>query len=195
MTDQRDEDRDDRVQRYDADDLRMSRRGEIDPLPLRRGRFRDGDDYGEDHASSAAHVKVRAPGLALVLIGWVGVLLSLALVGFGVATPFLMVVPKGGPPAGPEIFIFPVVYGGMGLASLTASAFVIVGGSRMRQCRSWGLALTAAILCMASVLVFGICGAVGMGFGIWALVVLSSSEVKEEFERVARRGTRETEGW
>jgi hypothetical protein len=65
----------------------------------------------------------------------------------------------------------------------------------MRKCRSWGLALTAAILCIASSLVFGLCGLFSVAFGIWALVVLLSYDVKREFERLARSGVRRTEGW
>lgn len=196
MTDQREGDPDDRVQRRDEDDWRTARRDEIDPYPpRRRGRFRDDyDDYDEDHGPSAAREKVKGPGLAMIIVGSVGVLLSLVLAGFGVAMPFLMVGPGGGP-QGPEAIIFPIVYGGMGLASLAGSIVVIVGGNRMRQCRSWGLALTAAILCMGAVLLYGLCGAIAMGLGIWALVVLSNTQVKEEFDRVSRGGTRETEDW
>jgi hypothetical protein len=72
---------------------------------------------------------------------------------------------------------------------------VIIGGHRMRRCRGRGFALTAAVLCIASPLLFGPCGVFGVGFGIWALVVLLNADVKREFESVARSGGHGSKGW
>jgi hypothetical protein len=66
-------------------------------------------------------------------------------------------------------------------AGVAVAVLTIVGGLRMRALRSWGLALTGAILalmpCCSS------CCCVGMPFGIWALVVLMKPEVKAAFAR------------
>src|SRR5262249_50440085 len=163
--------------------------------PPRRGRFRDeedGDD--EDYPPIDPRRKVKGPGLALVIVGWIGLVLSLNLVGVGVAMPFLIAPPPGGRPAGPEPLILMAVYVALGVLSAVANVFIIIGGSRMRQCRSWGLALTAAILCgVASFLLFGLCGLPGVAFGVWAMVALLNDDVKREFDRVARRGARDSE--
>ena len=73
-----------------------------------------------------------------------------------------------------------------GLLSIAACAVVAIGGLRMRQCRSWGLSLTAAILAIASVLLFGLCSVLIVPFGVWALVVLCNSDVQREFRSLAR---------
>ena len=185
MNDQRDEDRDDRVQRRERDDRRMNRRDEID-RHAPRGRYSDDED-DEPYGRSDPRRKANGPGLALVIVGWIGLLLSLALAGFGLALPYLNLVPPPPP-------ILAGVYVGLGVLLAAANVLIILGGSRMRRCRSWGLALTAAILCIASFLLFGPCGVVNVAFGIWAMVVLLNADVKREFERVAGSGGRATEG-
>ena len=66
--------------------------------------------------------------------------LSLGLIGLGVAMPLMMMAPAGGQAAGPEVFIFTIMYGGMGLVSGGANVVIIIGGSRMRQCRTRSVA-------------------------------------------------------
>jgi hypothetical protein len=121
----------------------------------------------------------------MVVAGWVGLALSLALAGFGVASPSLIAPPP---------LAASVAYVVLGVLSAAANVVVILGGHRMRRCRGRSLALTAAILCVASPLVFGPCSAIGVGFGIWAIVVLLNADVKLEFERIASSGGPKTEG-
>ncbi len=76
-----------------------------------------------------------------------------------------------------------------------AYAFTIFGASRMMKLRSWGLALTAAIVTLVNCgggysaalgVPFGVygggcCCLVGLPVGIWTIVVLARPEVKAAF--------------
>ena len=72
--------------------------------------------------------------------------------------------------------------GAVGIAqyalSLIANITILIGALRMRKCRSYGLALTASILCL---LCNWSCFCLGPGIGIWALFVLCKPEVKGAF--------------
>ena len=72
--------------------------------------------------------------------------------------------------------------GAVGIAqyalSLIANITILIGAIRMRKCRSYGLALTASVLCLLCNWSF-FC--LGPGIGIWALIVLCKPEVKEAF--------------
>ena len=72
--------------------------------------------------------------------------------------------------------------GAVGIAqyalSLIANITILIGALRMRKCRSYGLALTASILCL---LCNWSCFCLGPGIGIWALIVLCKPEVKGAF--------------
>jgi hypothetical protein len=80
-----------------------------------------------------------------------------------------------------------------GLITAVASAVIAMGGSRMRQCRSYGLAMTAAILAISSIAILGLCSIFVLPVGIWALVVLMQPDVKREFDQVRRMGPQESE--
>ena len=62
--------------------------------------------------------------------------------------------------------------------SLIANITILIGAVRMRKCRSYGLALTASILCL---LCNWSCFCLGPSIGIWALIVLCKPEVKGAF--------------
>lgn len=55
---------------------------------------------------------------------------------------------------------------------------VLVGASRMRQARGYGMAIASAILAM---LPCGVAFLLGLPIGIWALVVLMDPQVKAAF--------------
>ena len=55
---------------------------------------------------------------------------------------------------------------------------VLLGAIKMKKLESYGMAMTASILVM---LPCSLCCVVGLGFGIWALVVLNKPEVKAAF--------------
>lgn len=62
--------------------------------------------------------------------------------------------------------------------SLIANIFILVGAIKMKKCQSYGLAMTAGIL---SILFHCGCCCLGLGSGIWAIVILSKPEVKAMF--------------
>ena len=72
--------------------------------------------------------------------------------------------------------------GAVGIAqytlSLIANITILIGAIRMRKCRSYGLALTASVLCL---LCNWSCFCLGPGIGIWAVFVLCKPEVKGAF--------------
>lgn len=68
-------------------------------------------------------------------------------------------------------------FGALGIA---AAVILLMGGVRMRQLRSYGLAMTAAILSVVGCL-YGCCCVATIPVGIWAIVVLMKPEVKAAF--------------
>jgi hypothetical protein len=66
-----------------------------------------------------------------------------------------------------------------GILNLAFSVLLIVGGWRMRQAKSYGLSMVAAILALLPCS-FG--WIVGLPMGIWALIVLLDPEVRAGFE-------------
>src|SRR5262249_38637993 len=71
--------------------------------------------------------------------------------------------------------------GGGSLLGLLASGIMIVGGMRMRQCRSYALAMTASIVAIVPCITCAGCCGAGQGVGIWAVVVLLKPEVQALF--------------
>jgi hypothetical protein len=160
-----------------------------------RPRRRAYDDIRDDYDDQFGHaddrfaygdprMKVQAPGTALMAVGWLGVLFSFALAGLG--TVLAVEASKRRPAVPDDDLVTGIIIIVGSLLSAAACVVVAIGGSRMRQCRSWGLSLTAAILAIASFVLLGLCSAFVMPFGIWALVVLVQQDVKREFERAGR---------
>lgn len=65
------------------------------------------------------------------------------------------------------------------VASVPLSAIIVIGGWRMRQLKSYGLAVIASVLAMLPC-TFG--WIVGLPMGIWAFSVLARNEVRDAFE-------------
>jgi predicted Zn finger-like uncharacterized protein len=59
---------------------------------------------------------------------------------------------------------------------------MVIGGFRMRKLRSWGLALTATILCFVIGGMGGLIGVLLMLLGLWPLIVLVDSKIKRAFQ-------------
>ena len=59
-----------------------------------------------------------------------------------------------------------------------ANILIVLGALKMKKCQSYGLAMTASILC---ILCNCGCCCLGLGAGIWSIVVLSKPEVKAVF--------------
>jgi hypothetical protein len=125
--------------------------------------------------------QVNAPGICLIVTGAVYVLL--AAVRF-VGTAFMGAIAASNSNSGnPEFNRIMALSGGVNVAlavlCLLFGVLVILGGIRMRQLRNYGLCMTAAIVSMIPCTVP--CCIVGLGIGIWAIVVLSKAEVKAAF--------------
>lgn len=72
-------------------------------------------------------------------------------------------------------------YGGIGVAvlGLIGGILMVLGGIKMRNLSGWGIAVLAAL---ASILPCSqVCCLYGVPIGIWCLVVLFDSRVKEAF--------------
>ena len=69
---------------------------------------------------------------------------------------------------------------------LGLSLVVLFGGLQMTRCRSWVLAVAGSFLCLVPCLLPCCCiWPVGLGVGIWALMVLFRTDVRDAFGRRA----------
>ena len=135
------------------------------------------DDYDDGGGRPNPADRVCGPGTALAVVGWVG------LVGTVLTLVLLLVVGLNDPPPGDELIVNVVVGGVIGALGLAYFAVIAAGGHRIRQCRRYGLAMTAAILATTSIALIGVCSVVILPFGIWAVVVLAQSDVRRAFAR------------
>lgn len=131
-----------------------------------------------DARETAARL-VNPPAIALLVTAGLAALFSVIgllgnLFGFGFA---------GMPDLGQDDRFAMLAGGAIGTAlnllGLIAVVLVFFGALRMRQLRSWGLALTASIVAMTPCI--GLCCVAGLPIGIWALVILLKPEVKSAF--------------
>jgi uncharacterized membrane protein YuzA (DUF378 family) len=72
---------------------------------------------------------------------------------------------------------------GMGTAVLIVALITILGAVRMLALKSFGLSVLASIFAAAPCFSPLACCLVGLGAGIWSLVVLFSPDVREAFRR------------
>jgi len=140
--------------------------------------------YTEPNRALAA-AKVKPAAIALMIIGIIGVLWQLVyllLQVLGVAITLPMAADQDAAARAIQ-----AVSGGVGIVisvmGLVASAFIIFAALRMQALTGWGLALTASILAMIPGLTCYCCclGMPGLPIGIWALIVLLDSNVKNAF--------------
>ena len=130
---------------------------------------------------------VNPAGWALIVIGILGVLMSIGLliwtIIFGVeSNPFAERMMSGqqmsdAMKAGQKVGYFGALVVGIGWA-----AFIAFAGVKLRRLESWGLVLTGTILTLLPCCgtQFPLC-LLSMPVGIWALVVLNKPEVKASF--------------
>jgi hypothetical protein len=133
-------------------------------------------------SSVAAAEKVKAPGIALVVIGSIDVLLSIVFIGLQVFQIALFNNFQQGQqlfPMGIGIGINVV----SSIISLVISGLMIYGGLQMMHLRSYALAMTAAIL--AIIPCFGACCLWDLPIGIWAVVILAQGDVQAAFRQNA----------
>jgi hypothetical protein len=150
--------------------------------PRRRRRHRYEDD---PLTPEEAEDRLRGPATWLQITGWGGAALNF-LGGIGVAGLGVTLVRNGPPnPQSEEDAIVMIVVGVLGAVFGTPYfAAIGFGAGKMKRLESWGWGMAAAILGIATIALWGPCFPTtwaGMGFGIWAVVVLGKAEVKGSF--------------
>lgn len=136
------------------------------------------DEFGERHPStSSARDAVMAPAVALLVAGIIG-LVSMG--GLTVLGTIGWLAEDAANANAEEVaeFITGVL---MFIVAALANAAIIFCAIQMQRLKSYGLALTGAILAVIP----GIspCCVLGIPFGIWALVVINQPDVKNAFPR------------
>lgn len=156
---------------------------------LSRYNRRDQEDDYDDASSDwygRAKAKVASVAMALLIVTILSLLMCIVIVGVAV---FLAVVQ---PNNKDEDTILGIVYGIAGVLGLAYYSVLLIGTMRLKNMTSHSWAMTAAIMSIASILCLGVCSVLQLGFGIWALVVLSDSEVKRAFQ-MSGEGERSTD--
>lgn len=128
-------------------------------------------------ADPLAASRVAGPAVALIVVGALGIAGQL----LGVISN-LVQIGGGAFGRGAQNQMPLFLTGGVGIVTAVVLAVlylvVILGAVRMKNLESYGWAMAAAIIAM---LPCSCCCAVGLPFGIWALVVLSDAGVKAAF--------------
>jgi hypothetical protein len=153
--------------------------------------------YDPANAEQAARAQVNAPGIFLIVVGVLGVLGALVNIGMG-AWFLMMSADQFDEMMKPQKEMYSKIFGeqlaeqmygnrtvlggqsvGTGILAALSSMVTILGGVRMRQLRSFGLAITGAIL--TAVPCTSGCCIGGQIAGVWALIVLLNPAVKSMF--------------
>ena len=124
----------------------------------------------------AAQATVKGPAIfmmvlaiTMILLQLIGVVLNLA--GGAIAADLP-----------PEIRDKILAQGALGLVQnvviIIINIIILIGSIKMKKCQSYGLAMAASILC---ILCDWGCCCLGLGAGIWSIVVLCKPEVKAAF--------------
>ncbi|MEZ6096771.1 MAG: hypothetical protein R3C03_21525 [Pirellulaceae bacterium] len=129
----------------------------------------------------ASRGKIIAPGIALIVVGSLGLIMSIVSIFMA-----LFGAPPAIDPTQPEWLqdlqrngrgTFPAIIQG---AFVLLNIAIIAGGISMVRVKNWGIGLTATIAAMIN---FGNCCCVlGLPVGIWSLVILLQDDVKRAFE-------------
>jgi len=121
--------------------------------------------------------RVSGPATALIVAGALYLVGSLGALFIGIVAP--LAEPD---PAMPreQLVLGAAVWLGIGVVGLALSIVMMVGGVKMKNLRSYGLAMTSAILALLPI---HCCCLIGLPIGIWALVALSDVHVRGAFPR------------
>jgi hypothetical protein len=161
----------------------------------RRRRMRDEDDDDWVDAEAGAQ-EIAGPAAWLEAIGWVSLVLAVlacaCLVAYGISEAN-QPRPANGPAKAkendPAVLI--VVGCCLGVFALPYFGLIAFGARKMRNLSSHGWGMASAIMAIAALPLFGLCGLPIFGPGIWALVVLNRLNVKAAFQRNRRRKLRD----
>ena len=128
--------------------------------------------------------KLRIPAIGILTTGAVGTMLSFYGLVSGLSENARQEIPPGMPPEFERMFKAYLAFAEAYVVPLNALALVLsllslLAGVRMLQRKSYGLVMAGVIL--ATIPCVSPCCCLGLPFGIWALVVLSNTEVKAAF--------------
>jgi hypothetical protein len=167
------------------------------PYELPPGGF--ATNQGGGPVDAAMRAKVTPPAIGLIVVGVLNVLFSL----YGVLMSVLFMAGVIDPTAAQreqfqelaaqgeqqaqmaEMFMqfSALTQGPLGLVTnllaFAVGGLIVFGAMKMKNLESYGLALTSAILAMIPCL--SACCIIGLPIGVWALVVLMDSNVKNSF--------------
>ena len=129
--------------------------------------------------------KVMAPAIALLVVGGLGLALSIFSCIWSMVAPPPVVDPNAPP------FVQQFMQGGVGPLALAiqgvflvVNGLIIAGGIQMLRLRSYTLSMTSTILAMINI--GNCCCLVGIPVGIWGLVILLQPDVKAAFAQQSR---------
>jgi hypothetical protein len=142
------------------------------------------------NGTRGASDRVKGPGIALMIVGILGVLFGLlgiliGLLGFGLGAAQFDELRQRGQEV-PE-WVIQMFSGGAGaiqivlnLIGIACSAFVAYAGLQMQKLSSRTLCMVGSVVAMVPCL--SPCCCIGLPIGIWALVVLSKDDVNQAFK-------------
>jgi hypothetical protein len=131
--------------------------------------------------SGSAQTALNVPSILILVMAGLGILFGLVglVSGGGTIPPQLL----DNPQLTPQIREMLMKFSGAGrfgnVIGIALDGLMIYGALQMRQLKSFGLAMTSAILVMLPCA--GCCCLLGLPVGIWALVTLNKPEVKSAF--------------
>ena len=133
--------------------------------------------------TSNAQALVNGPGIFIMVLAIITILFSLVgIVAQGAISSFFLSIIPPDVPEEVKAKIVAQTAGGIvqNAVFIVINIVILIGAIKMRKCQSYGLAMTASILCLLCDCC-GCCG-LGLGAGIWSLIVLSKPEVKAAFQ-------------
>ena len=135
-----------------------------------------------DTADSGSLVRrqLKAPAIGLRVAGIVNLLATLSIVLIHVSTQIAR--NRAGLPGG--LSIATMMFFVIALCSLVLGIVLLIGSARMRDLQSYPAALSAAIV---AILPFAPGFLISLPFGIWALIALSSQDVRTTFAGESER--------
>lgn len=156
-------------------------------------RYDDRDDDYDDEPSGAVRERalalVAGPALWLEILSWLGALAAVGVCALCVVLALEMQNGNRAANAGDEVALM-VIGACTAVFGVPYSVAMGIGARKMRTLQSRGWALAAAILGITGFVLFGVCGAVHAGIGVWALVALENPVVRAAFGVGPRRRRR-----
>ena len=169
--------------RISAEPLRTrSRSPEPDADPYEDPPRDEDDDYRIGHRRRATSNGGRAtgPAICMLVVAGIGFLVNL----FGCVYALVGPNPANDPNLPPEWQAIlkdlhgPITSGGQGFFALL-SLLTVFGSIQMLRKKTWGLGLAACVLSMINI--GNCCCLLGLPFGLWAMMALLDSDVKDAF--------------